>query len=270
MKKILIIGLIVVAGVFLLRKTSVCSYAGTLWSRVRTETKNQVPIKFELDRIRHEIASMDADIRNMLSPIAENMAAVKRLKRDIETTRSRLAEQKDSLLTMTKDLDGNPRFITYGSEQYSAERIRQKLDRDFASYKRCESKLKSQETLLDAKERSLSATREQLNKVITKRREFEVRLAQLEADEETLQIARIGSRGIQLDDSRATEIEAALAEIERRHDVQREELELMNGPLASDIIPVQENVRPPVDVNAVRNYLQGNGAAPSSTAVSRK
>src|SRR5271166_585009 len=113
MKKILLIGLIVVGGLFVLRKTSVCSYAGTLWSKVRQETKNQVPTKFELDRIRHEIASMDADIRNMLSPIAENMAAVKRLKRDIETTRGRLEEQKGSLLTMTKDLESNPQFITY-------------------------------------------------------------------------------------------------------------------------------------------------------------
>jgi chromosome segregation ATPase len=268
MKKLLIIGLIVVGGVFVLRRTSLCSYAGTLWSRVGSEAKNQVPTKFELDRIRHEITRMDTDIKGMLSPIAENMAAVKRLNRDIDTTRTRLGEQKGTLLTMTHDLEANPQFISYGGERYSAERVRNKLERDFASYKRCEGKLKSQEKLLEAKERSLSATREQLNKLIAKRREFELRLAQLEADEETLQIARIGSKGIQLDDSRATEIEAALAEIEKRHDVQREELELMNGPLASDIIPVQERDRPHVDVNAVRNYLE-NGAENPETA-SRK
>jgi len=269
MKKLLLIGVIVVGGLFLLRKTSLCSYIGTAWSSVRQETKNQVPTKFELDRIRHEISHMDSDIKGMLSPIAENMAAVKRLNRDIEATRARLGEQKSTLLTMTQDLESNPRFITYGGEKYSVDRVRLKLDRDFASYKRCEGKLKSQETLLEAKERSLSATREQLNKLIAKRREFEIRLAQLQADEETLQIARIGSKGIQLDDSRATEIEAALADIERRHDVQREELELMNGPLASDIIPVQERDRPAVDASAVKNYLQGNGEGSSATA-SRK
>jgi chromosome segregation ATPase len=268
MKKLLIIGLIVVGGVFLLRKTSLCSYAGTLWSRVGHEAKSQVPTKFELDRIRHEIVRMDSDIKGMLSPIAENMAAVKRLNRDIETTRARLGEQKATLLTMTHDLDGNPQFISYGGERYSVERVRNKLERDFASYKRCEAKLKSQEKLLEAKERSLGATREQLNKLIAKRREFETRLAQIEADEETLQIARIGSRGIQLDDSRATEIQAALDEIAKRQDVQREELELMNGPLASDIIPVEERDRPRVDVTAVRNYLQ-NGTENPETA-SRK
>jgi len=269
MKKLLLMGLIVVGGLFLARKTSLCSYAGTFWSRVRHEAKNQVPVKFELDRIRNEIAHMDSDLRNMLSPIAENMVAVKRLKKDIELTRGRLDEQKASLLTMTKDLEGNPRFITYEGEKYSAERVRLKLERDFASYKSCESKLKSQEKLLEAKERALTATREQLNKVIAKRREFEVRLAQLEADEETLQIARIGSRGVQIDDSRATSIEASLADIERRQDEDRATLELMNGPLASDIIPTQGRTRSGVDVNEVRTYLEGNGAG-ASAEVSHK
>src|ERR1700726_1693692 len=113
MKKLLLIGLIVVGSLFVLKKTSLCSYAGTLWTQVRHEAKTQVPIKFELDRIRHEIGRMDADIRGMLSPIAENMAAVKRLKKDIEATRTRLEEQKSSLLTMTKDLEPNPQFLTY-------------------------------------------------------------------------------------------------------------------------------------------------------------
>jgi chromosome segregation ATPase len=269
MKKLLLIGLIVVGGLFLAKRTSLCSYAGTLWSHVRHEARDAVPTKFELERVRHEISRMESDIRGMLSPIAENMAAVKRLKKDIETTRTRLDEQKATLLTMTKDLEGNPRFITYGGEKYSADRIRLKLERDFASYKRCEAKLKSQESLLDAKERSLSATREQLNKLIAKRREFETRVAQLEADEETLQIDRIGSKGVQLDDNRATEIEAVLAEVERRHGVVRQKLELLNGPLASDIIPVQER-RTGVSPDEVRAYLQGATPAPRTEEVTQK
>src|SRR5260370_15789028 len=172
MKKLLVVGLIVVGGLFLLKRTNLCSYAGTLWSRVRHEATVQVQTKFELDRIRHEIGRLDADIRDMLSPIAENMAAVKRLKKDIEATRGRLGEQKTTLLTMTKDLESNPKFITYAGEQYSADRIRLKLERDFDSYKRCESKLKSQEALLEAKERALSATREQLTKLIAKHPAF--------------------------------------------------------------------------------------------------
>ena len=113
---------------------------------------------------------------------------------------------------------------------------------------------KSQEKLLDAKESSLSATREQLAKLISKKREYEVRLSQLAADEEVLRVARLGTR-LEIDDSRATEIEAALQSIEERHDVLRAEVELRNGPSAADFIPVNGRQRATYDVVEIRNYL---------------
>jgi hypothetical protein len=160
---------------------------------------------------------------------------------------------------MTKDLEGNPSEIEYGGEVYSAARIRAKVQKDFESYKRGETHFKSQEKLLEAKERALGATREQLAKMLAKKKEYEVRLAQLEADEETLKIARMGTK-VKLDDSRATEIEGILSNIEQRHDVQRAELELLNGPFANDFIPVDQRPRgaaKKVDLQEIRNYLEG-------------
>ena len=266
-----VIGLLLLAGCFyLVKKTSLVSYAGTLWCQVQKETKNQVPTKFEIDRVRHELAGMDGDISKMLRPIAEHMAAVDRLKKEIRTARANLAEQKTSILTMTKDLEGNPTVLTYGGEEYSASRIRKKLQRDFASYKRCESHLKSREKLLEAKERSLAAAREQLSKLVAKKREYEVRLAQYEAEEETLQIARIGSK-LPLDDNRASEIEQALAAIEERQDVQRAEVELLNGPLANDFIPVQQRGRTgeTADLDEIRGYFQTGEAGPTAKATQK-
>jgi chromosome segregation ATPase len=267
MRKIAVWLVIAVVGLVVLKKTSFFSYAGTLWSQVRKGAKEQVPTKFEIDRVRHEITHMDKDINNMIRPIAEHMATIKRLKKDIGGLRASLSEQKQTLLTMTGDLEGNPTRVVYGGEEYTAERVRNKLQRDFDSYKRCEINLKSQEKLLEAKERSLAATREQLAKLISKKREYEVRLAQLEADEETLQIVRLGNP-VQIDDSRATEIEAALNYIEQRHDVQRSELELRSGPLASDLIPVHSRPRnTTVDLSEIRNHLSASApAAETSTA----
>ncbi len=272
-KKIAIGLLVLLVGFFAMRKTSLLSYAGTLWSQVREETKNSVPTKFEIERVRHELANMDGDVGKMLRPIAEHMAAINQLKKDLKATRANLTGQKANLLTMARDLEGNPTVLNYGGEEYSADRVRNKLQRDFDSYRRCEIHLKSQEKLLDAKERSLGAAREQLVKMVAKKREYEIRLAQLEADEETLQIARIGSK-IPLEDSnRASEIEAILTEIERRHEVQRSEIELLNGPLANDFIPVQKGQRQGSGANLdeIRNYLQKKGIeANTAAAVSQK
>lgn len=256
MRKLLWGLLIVGVGVFLARKTSFLSYAGTLWSQVKTETKNHVPTRFEIQRVRHELAQLDNDVGAMIRPIAEYKTAVGLLHKDIAKAETALEEQKPLLLTMAKDLEGNPTTVLYNGEQFGADRVRLKLQRDFESFQRMEKNLQSQRKLLEAKETSLRAAQEQLAKVIAKKKEFELRLAQLEADEETLQIARVGTK-LELDDSRASQIEAALADIEQRQSVQRTEIELKTQTFANDFIPVGPRQRTPsVDTAAIREYLE--------------
>jgi chromosome segregation ATPase len=260
MKKLVVIVLMVGAGFYFMRRSAMCSYASTLWSQVRTETKNVVPTRFEISRARHEIANLDDDIGGMIRPIAEYKATIASLKKEIGHSETALGEHKAVLLSMTKDLEGRPTVLVYAGEEYSADRVRAKLAKDFKSFRRLEANLQSRRKLLEAKEKSLKATQEQLAKVIAKKREYEVRLAQLEADEETLRIARIGSK-IQIDDSRTTQIEAALSDIEHRHDVETAEVELKTSDLTNDVIPVGERRSGTVDVNAIRDYLEGR--APS-------
>jgi chromosome segregation ATPase len=265
-RKLLVLGLILGVGFWLVKKTSAFSYARALWGHVTAQAKDSVPTQVELDRVRLEIAQMDRDISNMLRPIAEHMATINRLKKDIQNTRANLADQKTILLAMAKDMEHNPATVEYDGQRYSAERIRNKLQRDFDSYKRSEANLRSQEKLLDAKERALTATREQLAKMVNKKKEYEIRLAQLEADEETLRVARMGTK-IKLDDSRATEIETILSHIEHRHEVQRAELDLLSSPQAHDFIPVDQRTRPAgkVEPTEVRNYLEGTPTATPAT-----
>jgi chromosome segregation ATPase len=268
-RKLLVLGVLLVGGFWVVKHTSLASYVRVLWAHVRNDVRESVPTQIELDRARIEIAAMDRDISNMLRPIAEHMATIKRLKKDIDGTRARLTEQKSVLLAMTKDLEGDPPTVEYGGEVYTVGRIRGKLQRDFDSYKRTEAALASQEKLLDVKERSLSSAREQLAKMIAKKRDYEIRLAQLCADEEALKVARMGT-GLKADDSRAAEIEAIFTQIERRHDVQRSELELTNGPLASDFIPVDPRTASPgkLDLRGIRGYLEGN-PTPANPVVGR-
>jgi len=231
------------------------SYVGTFFSQTVKDVENQVPTRFEIARARHELANLDGDVGNMIKPIAEYMAAITRLKKEIHATQTNLDDQKLGLLTMTRDLEPNPTFIEYGGEKYSADRVRAKLQRDFDSYKRLESHFQSQKKLLEAKETSLKGAQDQLAKVIAKKREFELRLAQLEADEETLKVAKLGSK-LQLDDSRATQIEAALTGIEQRQHVERAALELQNETFIKDNIPVGQKAAPSSDPAAIRRYLE--------------
>jgi chromosome segregation ATPase len=257
MRKVFVVAVIAALGLLLAVKTSFLSYAGTLWGQIRAETKKAIPTRFELQRARHELAKLDGDIDRMIRPIAEYKTAVGQLQKEIGKLETSLSEQKPLLVTMAKDLESNPKLVLYQGEEFAAERVRQKLQRDFESYQRMEKNLASQRKLLEAREASLRAAQDQLAKVIAKKKEFELRIAQLEADEETLQIARIGTK-LEFDDSRATQIEVALADIEQRQTVQRTEIELKTQTFANDNIPVGSRRRSAeVDAAAIRRYLEG-------------
>jgi hypothetical protein len=267
MKKLLIIGVIVLAGLWVFKRTHIASYAGTIWSAVRQEAKNQVPTKFELDRIRHEIAQMDGDIRGMVSPIAEHMATISKLRRDLDTNRNTLTGQKAGLLTLTTSLKDGVDPVVIDGQRFSAERARQKMDRDFRSYKLLQTQVATQEKLLVAKEKALDGVREKLNKLISKKRDFEVRLAQLEAEQQLLEAASTGT-DLRVDDGRATEIQAAINDIERRQEVQRNTLILLNQGVATDPLPAADQGGATAD--EVRNYLQGEAAHNGTKTASRK
>lgn len=254
--------LIVGIGFLVVKKTGIDSYVSYFCSNVAASLKNQVPTRIEIDRVRNEIANLDGDVNGMIRPIAEHKAAITRLKKDITTVEAKLDKQREVLMILTKDLEGNPTKVMYDGESYPVERVRQKLRKDFDGFKRLEANLTSQRKVLEAKETSLKATQGQLGKVMAKKQEYEERLAQLEANEETLQIARIGS-SVHIDSSRATQIEASLQEIERRQDVQRAEIELRNGAVADDLIPVTHSKNLPVDPVAIRSYLEKAEAASS-------
>jgi len=247
----------------------VFSYCKTAWVHLTHKAQEQVPLEFELDRIRNEIARLDDDMRGYLSPIAEEMATVKELKRRVKDTRATLKNDKISLLAMAKDLEEGKEYITYGDEEFSVEDVRAKLDRDFASYQRREAELKSQEKLLAAKEKSLRTARLQLSKLKSLKRDLEVKLAQLEAEVKTVRLAQTQDT-YQVDDSRLADIKSSLADIEHRLEVEKSVIEL-HGQMATDPIPVHKKPKSAGDLSkTVRNYFGPKANDAEKVSVSKR
>jgi len=257
MKKLLIIGVIgAVALVAIAKKTNVFSYAGTLIANVEAGAKDQIPTKFELDRIRHEIGNLDSDISQMIRPIAEYKADVGKLRKDIAKQQTTIDEKKTALLAVVEKLDGNPKEVKFGKNFVSAERVRQQVQRETDNLKFAEKNVKASQQMLEAKEASLKATQEQLAKVVSKKREYEVRLAQLEAMDQSLQVQRIATN-IKIDTSRATQIEEALQGLEKRLTADLHELDMVKNDI--NAVNLFEREPEPLDLSAIRGYLEGTG-----------
>jgi chromosome segregation ATPase len=228
-----------VLGLAVLNWAGLSSYSGTVVNKVREGFKKQVPLEFEIERLRYQVSELIPDMKKHCSTIAEEMVAVETLRNDITETRANLDRQKTTILAMKKDVEAGAKTINYNGRDYSASRVRNKLSRDFESYQRCAAELKIKEQTLEARERSLDTAREQLATMRTQKEELEVQLAQLEADLKTLRLAQSRTK-FHLDDSGLARCKATLADIRNRLKVEKTATEL-TGEFANDNIPVVES-----------------------------
>src|SRR5438477_12911897 len=104
LKKIGFAALAVVAGLFILNSTHLGSYAKTAWHKVKKTAKGQVPLEFQLESARNEIAQLIPDMRSNIDNIARETIAVGRLREGIAVTKANLADQKTRIYTMKEDL----------------------------------------------------------------------------------------------------------------------------------------------------------------------
>ncbi|MFO0968435.1 MAG: hypothetical protein U0793_23005 [Gemmataceae bacterium] len=256
MKKALTILAIVGLGWFVVKKTSFGETVKACWANIQKgEYIRESTTRDKIRDARAELTKMDQEVDRLVRPMAEYMAAIGKLKKDIAATETALTEQKEVLRILARDVSGGATSLIYSGRSFSADRVEAKLKKDFESYQRLENQLKSRKELLEAKEKALAGVQDQMAKAGAKKREFEVRLAQLEADEETLQLAKMGTK-LQLDQTLTTQLEALLEDIGHRHDVDRAELELRTGKPAEDGIVVRTRPEAKTDAASILRYLE--------------
>jgi hypothetical protein len=255
-KKLIVGGLILVACLWIAKKTNFCSYAGTIISSAKDRIRGEIPRELELARVKHEIQALDRDYQNLLGPIAEQKVEVRRLETEVTNGRANLSERREALLALTTAVENKETSISYHNSTYNLDQARVKMAKEFAEFKRIEVNLSTREKLLEAQRKNLSATLDQLGKLVTQKREFEIRLAQLEAEEALLQ-AQGTVTPLKTDDTRVADIENTLKQIERDQAVQIEKMKMQAtfGTSTNDAPAQTPAVGNPGEI---RSYLQGN------------
>jgi len=260
-KKLGLAAVVLGTGLAVVHLSGLSSYTSTAFSKVSKTVKRQVPLEFEIERIRHEVEQLIPDMKKNFSVIAEEMVAVENLQKEVTVTRANLRQQKDNILTMTKDLETGATTLVYDGRPYGAEQVRGKLTKDFASYKICEAELRSKEQLLDAKERSMETAREQLNSMKQQKQELEIQIAELEAELKTVRLAQTRNK-FHFDDSQLARCKATLAEIRTRLNVEKKTGELEANFGVNGDIPVEKKAKNSEElINEIRTHLNDSPRA---------
>jgi chromosome segregation ATPase len=258
-RKIGIAALAVVAGMFILKSTHLGAYARTAWHKVRTGIKHEVPIEFQIDTIRQEVTQLMPDMRKNISLVARETIELQRLHEQVETVQIKLDNELDSVAALRNSLQDATATVSFKGRKLSLERAQDLLARKIDACKTCQTELKAKKDLLEAREAGLEAEREKLAGMKQQKENYEVQIAQLEAQLKTLRLAQARSN-FQLDDSRLSRIKGMIDDVRSQMQVEEKTAQLV-GEFCTDEASPPASTKPAktkADVIQAANELLGD------------
>jgi len=211
-KKIGITALVLVVGIALLGHTKAGRY---LWSwvpvaadNVASAFKAQITPEMELKRIKGEIARLQGDIDRNFSKLAEADIKLAKFKAEVENTKASLETRVTQLKVLEKD-------STVGDGEFA------KL---WDTYKIAADDLSAKEKLLQEKSALVRAAKAKYDAMKTEKARLETEVTKLETNLERVRVAQTECP-IAIDDTRMSEIKAALDALDTQIQVQQRVVE---------------------------------------------
>ncbi len=215
--------------------TSAPGYVRTAFHKVRHNVKHSVPVQFEIDHARDQIAELEPAIRDNIENLARASVDVEHLDREVVAIRDNMATEKKVLTALRSSLEtGDTRLA--GNVTYTADEVKAELKQRFDHYKQVGGLLKDKEETLKAKQKSVIAARQQLAQMSATKQALLTKLAGIEARLKMIQTTQ-ESNEFNFDDSALSRAKASVADLEKRLDVMARTAE-MEGKFAGSNIPI--------------------------------
>lgn len=259
MCKKLVLTVAVLAGIAaVMTWTKFGSYSRTFISQVQERAKEQVPVEFEIKRLKDEVSQLIPDLRKNLSIVAEQMASVERLEKEIATTQSNLERQKTVLLKMANDLETPETNYIYEGKAYSRDQVARKMELDWKSYRIAQTELRNKEQFLDIKRRELDNAKAKLDSIRDQERSLRLEIAELEAEFSSVKLAQTKNR-FAVDDSRLGEVKKSIEDLRLRLEKEKKLASLEAEYFGNEVVGTERPApRPAAEVaREIREQLEG-------------
>jgi len=224
-------------GLFLAFGTSAPSYVKTAFHKARHQVKDSVPIQFEIDRAKDEIAALEPAILENRETLARAEVDVEHLSREIATVEKNLAAEKVAMVSVRDKLaSGDLRLTGNSSIRLTEDEVKADLGRRIDHYKNVQKILEEKRTTLKAREQAVEGARKQLAKMASTKRELATKLESIQARLQAIQATQ-DKNEFNFDDSAVSRAKQTVAELEKRLEVKARVAE-MEGRYPADSLPV--------------------------------
>jgi len=239
-----ILGAALTAGsLYLVFGTSAPSYVRTAFHRVRHNAQSAVPVQFEIDRAREEIAALEPAIKDNIENLARAQVEAEHLDREIAAIRGNLANEKKALLALRSSLESGE-FKLAGNVTYTADEVKTEMARRLDHYKLVTRELEDKEATLKAKQKAVIAARQQLAQMAAAKRALLTKVDGIEARLKMIEATRAGNE-FNFDDSALARAKSTVSDLEKRLEVLARTAE-MEGKYSDVGVPVM--IEPSRDV----------------------
>jgi len=213
---IVVVGVSVVGG--LLFGKDVASYVRSSAKSVRTVVKDSVPIEFELRRARDLLDEIIPEMHANVRLIAQEEVEVAGLNVDIANSEKSTEEEKVRIAKLRDALAKPQARYCFGGQDFPRSYVNADLANRFERFKESELNLASKRRLLAARENSLYAAMQLLERTRSRKRTLEDQIESLASQHRLVKAAAVGSH-IQVDNSKLAQTEKLIAQIRKRLDI---------------------------------------------------
>jgi len=214
--------------------TSAPSYVRTAAHRVRHNVKSTVPVQFDIDRARDEVARLEPAIRDSIEHLARTQVEVEHLEREIAATKANHENEKVAIKAMRNGLETGELRLA-GNVSYTPDEVKGELARRFDHYKTVSEVLQDKEATLKAKLKETIAYRQQLAQMASAKRALMSKIDGIEARLKMIETTKQGNE-FNFDDSALSRAKASVADLEKRVEVLSRKAE-MEGKYADSGLP---------------------------------
>jgi chromosome segregation ATPase len=198
----------------LLFGTSAPNYVLTAFHKVRHSAQRAVPIEFEIDKARQEIAKLEPAIQDQMEVLVKAEFEAERLEKEIVAKREQLNQEGRELQALNERLKTGDLHLT-GGVAYTDKEIKNDLVRRMDYYKNLKSSLAAKQETLKVRQKNVIAARDGLTAMQAARRDLKVRLEGVEARLNQLKATRAQSE-FSFDDSAVGKAKESVTELESR------------------------------------------------------
>ncbi len=255
-KKVAFVGLGVGLLVTLAFGSRLPSYASTMFRSVQATVEDSVSLEFKLDDARNQLDKIGPEVNQMKYEFVRQELRVDKLEKDVAAARENLEAQLAKIVVLRDHLDGGGSMFVSKGQSFTVKDVQKDIKRRWDLYKTQESVVTTKEQVLQAQQAGLEAARQKIAETEGLRETLEVEIAQLEARQKLVEVAKTSSE-ISFDDSRIARLRESLDDIRSRLEVEEH---VVNNASAADFggIPMEDEIEAGDLMAEIDSYLGGS------------